>query len=212
MEIPISHTAVPGHLEAGTGLICAVKSVLVLWYLELVGFWVKISIRDIFFSMHRSTRNINRNNGMGFSITAHQSIKLRFPNHCFQYSFGTGKCLVFCRRFCYSPVPGCLGDICHGDSWKEKYTYFLINSNSLSNGRRVKGGQAVKCKSLPGNHSSKLLHVLLSVLGSSELTLCPACSTRLPHLLPQLHLFTQPHFLWLFSPVLAGFMIKPSRF
>lgn len=136
--------------------------------MELVGFWVKISIRAIFSACTGAQGTLTGTMEWGFSITAHQSIKLRFPNHCSQYSFGRAKCLVFCRHLCYSPVPGCLGDICHGASWKEKHTYFLINSNSLSNGRRVKGGQAVKCKSLLGNHSSKLLHVLLSVLGSSE--------------------------------------------
>lgn len=139
-------------------------------------------------------------------LTAHQSIKLRFPNHCFQYYFGSAKCLVFCRHLCYSPVPGCLGDICHRASWKEKDTYFLINSNSLSDGKRVKSGQAVKCKGLLGNHTSKLLHVLLSALGSSELPLCPACSTLFPHLFPQPHLSTEPHLLCFLFPIPAGFI------
>lgn len=111
-------------------------------------------------------------------LTAHQSTQLRLPNHCFQYSFGSAKCLGFCRHLCYSPVPGCLGDIWHGASWKEKDTNFLINSNSLSNGRRVKGGQAVKCKSFLGNHKNKLLQVLLSVWGVLS---CPSACPQHTH-------------------------------
>lgn len=164
--------------------------------MELVGFWVKISIRDIFSACTGAQGTLTGTMEWGFSITAHQSIKLRFPNHCSQYSFGRAKCLVFCRHLCYSPVPGCLGDICHGASWKEKHTYFLINSNSLSNGRRVKGGQAVKCKSLLETTAANYSTCCSQFWGA----LSPACSTLSPHL------FTQPHLLRVLSPVPAGFI------
>jgi len=85
------------------------------------------------------TNNISKNNGgkhsvsLSSKLTAHQSIKLRFPHRFLPDTTPVVlSAQLFCRHLCYSPVPGCLGYIWHQTSWKEKNTQFLINPNSFN--------------------------------------------------------------------------------